>query len=275
MKNPPVYIAHNLKLVHNLAYGWSGWPSKGLFPEQPDEEMLQVLAEKWQQDGLSLYTYKWNPEEIQVTVKATPEIAPTDIARLIKGRLDHALRQAGTPVKFSRKVTLRSLGNNTSRTVVNYVNNQLEQIDLADPRYRDMLAHNAVEDNAVDLTKPSETNSGRYWYNLHLVFVTSGRYRSNGKITLRNMREHTISVSKDTQCRIKAFSLMPDHIHIALRGNIAMSPQDIGLAFQNGLADAVGRFRYWQENFYTGTFSEYDLKALGSPLPPCAAGGGV
>ena len=132
MKNPPVYIAHNLELFHNLAYGWSGWPSAGLLPKQPDEERLQVFAEKWQQDGLSLFTYKWNPEEIQVTVKATPEFAPTDVSRLIKGRLDHALRQAGTPVKFSRKVTLRSLGNNTSRTVVNYVNSQLEQVDLAD-----------------------------------------------------------------------------------------------------------------------------------------------
>ena len=262
MKNPPVYIAHNLKLVHSLSYGWSGWPSIGKFPDQPDEDMLLVLSEKWQQDGLCVITYKWTSEEIQVAVKASPEIAPADISRLIKGRLDHALRQTGPPVKFSRKVTLRSLGSNTSDIVVNYVKNQLEHVILADPKYRDMLEKNTIENDDIDLEKPSETKCGRYWYNLHLVFVTSGRYRSNGKLTLQNMRENTLEVSKNTQCQVKTFSLMPDHIHIALRGNIDMSPQDIGLAFQNGLADAMGNFRYWQTNFYAGTFSEYNLRAI-------------
>jgi hypothetical protein len=48
---------------------------------------------------------------------------------------------------------------------------------------------------------------------------------------------------------------------MALRGNIERSPEEIALAFQNGLA-RVARCRVWQDGFYVGTFSEYDLDVI-------------
>jgi hypothetical protein len=54
---------------------------------------------------------------------------------------------------------------------------------------------------------------------------------------------------------------MPDHVHMALRGNIARSPEEIALAFQNGLAHTAG-CRAWQDGYYAGTFSEYDLDVI-------------
>jgi len=54
---------------------------------------------------------------------------------------------------------------------------------------------------------------------------------------------------------------MPDHVHLALRGNIVRSPREIGVEFQNALADVVG-CRAWQDEFYAGTFSEYDVSAI-------------
>jgi hypothetical protein len=54
---------------------------------------------------------------------------------------------------------------------------------------------------------------------------------------------------------------MPDHVHIAVRGKIECSPKEIGLAFQNHLADVVG-CKAWQDEFYVGTFSEYEADVI-------------
>lgn len=54
---------------------------------------------------------------------------------------------------------------------------------------------------------------------------------------------------------------MPDHIHMAVRGDIGSSPEEIALAFQNALACAAG-CRAWQAEYYAGTFSGYDLDVI-------------
>jgi len=38
---------------------------------------------------------------------------------------------------------------------------------------------------------------------------------------------------------------MPDHLHIALRGNIAQSPAEIALALMNNTAFAMGQNAIW------------------------------
>jgi len=224
--------------------------------------MITALTNEWRGDGLELYAYTWKQKEIQFTFKAKPECVPQVAAQRIKGRLDRAFRTSEIHVKFSRKVTLRSLGYNTSDTVISYVRNQLKHVDLADKRYRDMLADKAIEDKTINLAQPYETNSGRYWYNLHIVFVVANRYRTGSEVILDKMQSACIESAQANNCSLKAVSLMPDHVHIALRGNITMSPQEIGLSFQNNLADAAGRLRYWESSFYVGSFSEYDLSSV-------------
>ncbi|MFH0982343.1 MAG: transposase, partial [Planctomycetota bacterium] len=116
-------------------------------------------------------------------------------------------------------------------------------------------------DPRVDFSQPSETNSGRYWYNLHLVLVTASRFRMGGAGFLAKMRDSCLQTAAENDCRIAELSIMPDHLHMALRGSVDMSPTSIGLAFQNNTA-RVGGCRWWQDDFYVGTFSEYDLGAL-------------
>ena len=62
---------------------------------------------------------------------------------------------------------------------------------------------------------------------------------------------------------IPEVSVMPDHIHMTLRGSIEHSPMDIGLASQNNLSFVLGYNRTWSEEFYVGTFSEYDVQSIG------------
>jgi hypothetical protein len=55
---------------------------------------------------------------------------------------------------------------------------------------------------------------------------------------------------------------MPDHLHLALRGNIEHAPETIALSFMNNLADALGQKPVWQCGYYVGTFGEYDMNAV-------------
>ncbi len=56
-----------------------------------------------------------------------------------------------------------------------YIRNQVGEERLADQRFREMLKSFTVVNPLVDLSQPTESNSGRYWYNLHLVLVVAER----------------------------------------------------------------------------------------------------
>jgi hypothetical protein len=56
-----------------------------------------------------------------------------------KGRFQHALRKAGAPVDFSREVPFRSLGENTTPIVEDYIRRQVGKEEFADPRFRETI----------------------------------------------------------------------------------------------------------------------------------------
>ncbi len=62
--------------------------------------------------------------------------------------------------------------------------------------------------------------------------------------------------------QVSGLSVAPEHVHVALRGNIEHSPEAIALAFQNNLAYALGQVRVWQYTYYVATFREYDMNAV-------------
>jgi REP element-mobilizing transposase RayT len=233
-----------------LRYGWTAWPTVGtVFPATPPP----LPTEAWRRDGIPFLEQNWTPDEIQLTVSAGPDLAPVDIARLLKGRLQHALRVAGTPCDFSRKIALRALGENTREIVENYIREQLDHADLADPRYLEALRSHAFTHDAADLAKPSETNSGRYWHNLHVVLVTANRYRIGSETAGR------IAAA----CRVPSVaecSIMPDHLHLAVKASPDQSPRAVAEFFQIATAQAVRVLGLWTETFYVGTFGEYGLK---------------
>jgi len=126
-----------------------------------------------EKDGLQLEEFRVNGDRAQIVFRTTPQVSPVFCAARVKGRLQHALRQAGTGVKFSRKVSS--------------------------------------------------------------------------------------VIAKKKGYRLKSVSVMPDHLHAALGGDIDQSPEEITLAFLNNLAYLLGRNRFWRDGYYVGTFSEYDM----------------
>lgn len=255
------YIDHNLETVHDIHYSWTGWPSAGGQLPAAHPAVLDRLATALQTDHLVLESHTWNTNAVQLTVGAQPDQAPIWICQRLKGRLDHALRQQVTPVAFSRKVSLRAIGHNRTGVVEQYVRDQLAHVDLADTKYKALLADVAIHNPEVDLAEPAESSHGRYWYNLHVVFVVADRYRVGDRGFLDRLRERVMSVAAEQGCALKRVAIMPDHMHVALRGNPKLSPQDIALGLQNASAEAAG-CRLWEDRFYMGTFGAYDNAAV-------------
>lgn len=256
-----LYAPRNLNPAFSLGYDWTGWPTAGTMLPPSIADIARLTASIWQNDSLQLLELRALRAMIQILFSVTPMVSPVFFCQRVKGRLQHALRQAGTPVDFSRKVSFRSLGENTSEIVENYIRGQVGKERFADPRFAEIMKQFTVICKEVDLTAPTATNSGRYWYNLHLVLVVAQRFRITNTEKLGQLRDAVFAVATQKDCHVAALAVMPDHLHAALRGNIQMSPAEIAISFQNGLAKAAG-CRVWKEGFYVGTFSEYDLDVV-------------
>ena len=258
---PPRYTSRNVGRAYSLRYDWTGWPTEGAALPSSITDVAQSVASVWETDGLHLLESHAMPGQIQLLFSATPDVSPVFFCHRVKGRLQHALRQAGVPVVFSRKVSFRSLGENTTPDVDGYLRKQVRKEGFADCRFEGIMGQFTVVCHEVSLAEPSETASGRYWYNLHLVLVVADRFRLTKPAVLGSLRDATFRVAGETGCRIGALAVMPDHVHVALRGDVNRSPDEIAVAFQNGMARAAG-CQVWQDGYYVGTFSEYALDVI-------------
>jgi REP element-mobilizing transposase RayT len=258
----PLYRSENLRPAFQLRYSWTGW-LKSAWANMLDACILDTIDPLWEKDGLRRLEHFWGDDHFQITFSAKPEVSPVLLATRAKGRLQYALRAAGRGFPgFSRKVSVRSVGENTSEDVVAYIASQVEKEVFDDPRFRAMLAQFTRTFPEIDLAVPSESARGRYWYNLHVVLLSAGRGRYRDRAQFRMLFDRTLEIAERKGHRIASISVMPDHLHLAMRGDIDSSPLDIALGFQNHLAFAMGQIRIWQEGFYTGTFSEYDMDAI-------------
>ena len=263
----PLYRPDNLKAAYQLRYGWTGWPSNALFPSDLLARVLPDLAPEWENDGLRLLESSLAPKRIQLTLSSTPHVSPVTLAGRVKGRIQHHCRRKGTPVDFSRKLAVRSLGDPTRAQVEAYIRNQVPREALADERFREMLASFTVVNPQVDLSQPTETNSGRYWYNLHLVLVVSERYRIGAPATLAKVRDTALRVCVKKGYAASTLAVLPDHLHLAVRAAIAQAPEKIALSFLNNLAHVLDQRPWWEAGYFAGTFGEYGMAAVRTKGP--------
>ena len=257
-------------LVHRLAYSWTGWPQNEPFPSDPGRGFLDALDESWANDGLRRVAHRWQADIIQFTFEAGPDIAPEKVAARTKGRLDHALRAHGWRAGLARKVAVRSLGENTLETVLQYIATQLDRAELADPRYIASLAAAAWEDGTVDLSEPLASGHGRYWYNLHIVVVTDERWRVGREDFLRKIpgavRAWSAELSAcggpgEARPGVHSLAVMPDHVHASVRAPAAMTPREVAMGLRRAL-NLAARCALFSPRVYVGTFSDYPLSVV-------------
>jgi len=249
----PLYRAEGQRVAYHLCYSWTAWPVGSRWRSLPIGELLDMVAPLWEHDGLRVLEHRVSPNELQVTFSTTPNVSPTALVRLAKGRLQRAMREAdGAFEGFSRKVSVRSVGRNRTEDVRTYLARQVEKEHFADPAFEAMMRQFTVVGPNVDLAVPDASARGRYWYNLHLVLVVVERCRIVDSQRLGTIRDWCFKIAQKKGHRIALLSVMPDHLHVAMRANRDHSPQEIALAFQNNLAFAVGQTRIWNDGFYGG-----------------------
>ncbi len=259
----PLYTLENTTCVHALHYSWDGWRSQGVLLPTSIGQAIEQCSLLWQEDGFKLQKQSLKSDMVQCLFAVEPGIAPVKFTQKVKGRLDHQLRQQGDAIKFSRKVGFRCLGENIRETVNHYVQQQVSKSDYIDPRYKQFLAEFTVTDSDNDLAIPVAKSHGRYWYNIHLVIVVADRkFPIKREDKLEQIRTYIPKIAQKQGCAIAHFSILPDHIHIALKGNPELSPYEIGLSFMNNLSYVLGFNWTWRSEFYVGTFSEYALSKL-------------
>ncbi len=263
MQPKPIYEPANLNPAYQLRFSWTGFPARGTrFPANVSLDEMEELTSAWESDGIRLIESQWAAEKLQATLSVAPEVSPVLLAARVKGRLQHAMRNRGQPVAFARNFSVRSLGDATREAVEKYVRQQVERADLVDPAYREKLRRCTWHDPKVDLRKPSQSSSALYWYNLHVVLISCGRYRMDAEKTAPTVRDTCRAVAAKHEYGISTLSVMPDHVHIAMRGNLAHSPEEIVLRFQNNTAWKLGQVKFWEHNYYVGTFGEYTMHAV-------------
>ena len=196
MSLQPYYEPNAVTPHYELRYGWAGWPTRGTrFPKEM-ECHLPGPAKSWEEDGLRLLETSFSPECVLMTFSVKPEVPPVLFTARVKGRLQYALAKAGLRVKFSRKVAMQWIGENHREDVEAYIANQIANESWADPRIMEVLAPFTVTNPEVDLSAPTETTSGRYWYNLHLVLVTEERWRNSEVPWLAKIRDQSYAIAR-------------------------------------------------------------------------------
>lgn len=262
-KPQPLYPAEKTQCISTITYSWSGRTKDNTNFPSTTPEIIEQCRDHWEQSGINLLTSKQRENTILAAFEVTPEISPVDFCRKIKGLLSRQFRVNGVNVNFSRSVSFRSLGHNTTEIVNQYVKNQILKEDLADENFREQLKKYTLWDCQRDLSWASSTHYGLYWYNLHLVIVVAARnIRIAEYETFDKIKSVLPRIADKNGCEIAHFAVVPDHIHISLAGNPKMTPFEIGLSFLNNLAYSMKVGKCWREDFYVGTFSEYDLEAL-------------
>jgi len=248
--------------AYQLRYDWTGWPSDRGFPPDPPDGLLDALQERLEPDGVRLLEIHWSPTELHLTSSTEPRVSPVTVASRLKGRLQHELRLRDRPTGFRRNFGLRAIGDVRRPQLETYIEKQVHREALADPDYEASVAPYTGQNESVSLEGPAPSGSGRYWYNLHLVFVVRGRYRARTAERLRTIHEWMRKVARAKEHRLAALSVMPDHVHAAVRPGFEESPEDVALAYMNNTAYGLGQRRVWEDSYYVGTFGEYDMDAI-------------
>ena len=262
MPPEPIYIPEDVTPAYQLRFNWTGWLTESRPRPCLGQKTFEELTGRWERDGIRILEQDWADNRASLLASVKPRVSPTFFAARIKGRLQHAFRQQNEPVTFRRKFSVRTVGEARRSTIEAYVGQQVENESLADPKFADFLEQFTIVNDAVDLSQPISTDSGRYWYNLHLVLVIRDRVRLVDESWLGKIRDLCLRIAAKKGHRISALSVMPDHLHLVLGGSVEQAPCEVALSYMNNIAYALGQDALWETSFYVGSFGEYSMNAI-------------
>jgi REP element-mobilizing transposase RayT len=255
----PIYTPFNVEPAYQLNWGLT------LFWRQiaiPEGRWLVALQEVTEPDGVRVLKHRITDSTVsQFFVSSKPSVAPKELLRSVKGRLQHIIQQH-VPRAFQRNYCLRSVGTAKREVIEAYVASQLEHHRMADPHTEQRLARFQRSYPDVDLKKPMFTAHGEYWYNLHIVVVNDKRWAESREAILEKLLVTIERAARKHGHRLSRAAVLPEHIHLALGCEIAESPEQVALGYLNNCAYVYGMKPIFRFSYYVGTFGEYDRGAV-------------
>ncbi len=255
----PLYTPDNTKPAYELNWGltvfWRTTPV-------PDSLWLAALQQATEPDGVRIIKHQLTTGDAsQFFVSTKPHVAPQELIRSVKGRLQHEIGSR-VPKALQRNYCLRGIGAATREVVERYVADQLGHHRMADPNVQQRLTRFQKSYPEVDLSRPSFSSHGEYWYNLHVVFVSDERWMEIREEVLEKRLTTIEAAAAKHGHRLSRAALLPDHVHLTLGCGIGESPEQVVLGYMNNCAYACGMAGVFRFGYYAGTIGEYDRGAV-------------
>lgn len=259
----PLYTAANCKPAYELRWSLALFAKTSLPSADGWFDRLRARTEP---DGVRLLeTHFKAPSTWFFLVSTQPRVAPAQIIKSVKGRLQNLIQDA-VPKAFRRNFSLTSVGHARREVVEKYVSSQLGHHRMADAAVQRRFEEFQLSFAGVDLSQPQLSSHGRYLVNLHLVLVHGDRWHDVSRDRTQNTCDMVQAVAAKKERRLSRLSLFADHLHLTLGCRYDQSPQDVALAYLNNLAYAHGMQALYSFSYYVGTFGEYDMGAIWSAL---------
>lgn len=237
-----------------LTLFWRNQVSLLEFPGELEQALLS--------DGIRLNSYRVMSNTVsQIAVQAHLKLAPKDVVRLIKGRIQYAIRKTD-PKAFQRNFAIRSYGGQIRLAVEGYISKQLQHHGLYQNDAFDFLDGIQIRNSSVDLRKPTYSNHAVYWYNLHLVIANTIRTMDVDRGALNEISEAITRLSSEIEWPVSRAGILPEHLHLAFRPNYEVSPENAALFWLNNLEGIHAKLGSFRHAASITTFGEYDSRVI-------------
>lgn len=122
---------HEQHTVHLIVYHiiWCPKRRRRILRGEIAQRLEQLVNEVVNEHNWQVLTLSIQPDHVHLFIRSNPYTLPTDIARLIKGRSSHALREEvpylmKMPSLWTRSTFYSTAGNVSSETIQKYIERQ-------------------------------------------------------------------------------------------------------------------------------------------------------
>ncbi len=221
------------------------------------------LLASWREDGFTPLSWRQNGGQVQLVFDCSEQCPPSFMAQRIKGRWQHAMKPLSGFAGFTANFFLRSLGRNLKEEVSHYIHSQAVSGDFADPLCR--KRYHQLQYTLKDQQDPRTGERTNYDLFYHVIVVSEARCRRWGWQEPEQLAEalpEGIACSSDNQLVLYELSLMPDHMHLLVRGGPRVSAQRVLDTIKDSSGRVLSRTALWQAGGYVGTVGPYRLQAV-------------
>jgi len=251
----PIYTTDNTIPAYQL--NWS----VALFGKQDlpsSSRWIDQLNEATEPDGVRILEHHHpKPNAVQFLISTNPNIAPSQIIRSLKGRLQYLLRDE-TPKLFRRNYSIRSIGQAKADQLDQYVASQTDKHPMADPSVQAKFNTLQYHNPNIDLAAVRTGNYGQYLHSLQIVLEMGGDWHEIREDILRKMRNIIVSAAKKKAWQLSRIGMLSNHLHVLIGADVKETPADIALSLMNNIAFVYKMKPVLRYSYYVGTFGEYD-----------------